>query len=171
VAPGASSIKLMSKCKELKVKLILRDLHWLSGLLEGEGSFIFSGGSPRICVASVDLDVIKRAHTILSCTGNIHEDVTVSGKVIYKINLQGERAIGWMFTLYMLMGRRRQEKISEIITEWKNHTVLNSGKNHKKFITMIDGKKVCSLHGPVDTNNVLYVGKYTRCKGCYSRAS
>ena len=72
----------------------LRDLYWLAGWLEGEGSFTFNTGtkpyisnSPRISSVSTDRDVVNRAAT--------------------------------MMTLFVLMGQRRQDDIKHILLQWK----------------------------------------------------
>lgn len=51
-----------------------KDIYWLAGLLEGEGCFTVrryegrqTGGLPVINLWMTDLDVIKRASTILRC--------------------------------------------------------------------------------------------------------
>lgn len=146
----------------------VKDIYWLAGLLEGEGSFIFSNGSPRITMGTVDYDVIARAYKILGCTGKIHEQMQPSGKMFYKINIQGPKAIGWMFTLYTIMGKRRRDKISDLLYEWKKYNPTTSKVNHTVNIRIINGKKDCVKHGPLEGDNVLYQGKYTRCKGCYA---
>jgi hypothetical protein len=151
------------------LNISVENLFWLAGLLEGEGSFIFTGGSPRITMATVDLDVAQKVHSLLSCTSNITEDRTVTLKNIYKINLQGAIAIDWMKFLSPLMSIRRREKIREVVEEYNKYKASTNYVNHRDKIRIIDGKKVCIEHGPVELSNVLYVGKYIRCKGCYTR--
>lgn len=146
-----------------------KNVHWLAGLLEGEGSFIFSNGSPRICIGTVDLDIANRVHSAMSCTSNISEERTVTCKPFYKVNLQGVAAIDLMKELHPLLSSRRQEKISQVIEQYNKYRNSTNHKNHRDNIRVVDGKKICLEHGPVDMSNILYVGKYTRCKGCYTR--
>lgn len=145
------------------------DLNWLAGILEGEGSFIFSNGSPRISIGTVDEDVAIKIHSIMECTGSIFEDKTETSKTFYKVNLQGIAAIDLMKALYPLLGLRRQEKITDILEEYRDYRANTNHTNHRDNIRIVDGKKICQLHGPVENGNILYVGKYTRCKGCYTR--
>jgi hypothetical protein len=150
----------------------VKKLYWLAGLLEGEGSFGFYNGGPMIQLKMNDLDVIQKAHKVLGCTSNV---VTVSRpapehNVGYKAIVQGSRAIGWMFTVYPLMGKRRQEQISKAITEWKNHSAVSNPHRHKGKITVVDGEKVCTLHGAVKGLNERRIGRWVYCKGCYRPA-
>lgn len=108
----------------------IKEIYWLAGILEGEGSFCIARDSkyPKqrrfsISVVSTDRDVIERSSTILcgyervsGCSSN------VGYKQVYQIHLTGKEAIAWMMTLYPLMSKRRKAKIKEVITEWKNYS-------------------------------------------------
>lgn len=146
--------------------LSIRNIDWLSGLLEGEGCFTLNKEfNPAIQLTMTDYDIVKKAHSILKCTCKISNFTNEFGdKTKYSIYLFGNKAIGWMFTLYPLMGQRRQEKIKEIISIWKNHNHQIGPKNK---ITIVDGKKVCTEHGLVEGMNLYHSGKYIRCRGCY----
>lgn len=108
-----------------------RDLHWLAGWLEGEGCFEFrcpapprksdgvKAGYPRITAGCTDKDVAERAHRILG-TGSMYEENNGRTTPMWRVNIQNQKAIGWMMTLYTLMGKRRQTKIKEIISSWRN---------------------------------------------------
>lgn len=113
----------------------LSGIHWLAGLLEGEGSFYLQthhrlsrklGYHPKhaiIKVGMTDRDVVERAHNILGSTHKIESSkYTInSGKIMYVSKLSGNAAIQWMMTLYSLMGNRRKLKIEEILFYWKYH--------------------------------------------------
>jgi hypothetical protein len=105
------------------------DIIWLAGYLEGEGCFTITsadskGGSKthRILVTSVDKDVIERASILLvgyiRLTRGRHKH---NPKIYYGTNISGVRAIGWMMTLYPLMGERRKARIKEVIEHWKRY--------------------------------------------------
>lgn len=98
-----------------------RDLDWLAGFLEGEGSFMSAGAKHytgiRIMVWSTDSDVIYRAAAIL---GVSVKGPAIRGKAkpilyltVYKT------APEWMMTLYPLMGRRRKDQIRKCLDRWK----------------------------------------------------
>ena len=148
-----------------------RDLGWLAGLLEGEGCFGLSkDNSPNIQLGMTDKDTIEKAHKLLKCTSKIIDTIPKPGsKQAYYINLNGKDAVGWMFIIYSLMSKRRQEKIKEIINQWKNYQPSTSRNNHKKFITVIDGKRFCSLHGLVVGSNSYFMGNKLYCFGCYKK--
>lgn len=102
------------------------DLHWAAGIIEGEGSFGFYpiGGkafSPRLQVGMSDLDVMERLRLILGIRAMIHRRKANqrARKAHYCMALSGKRAIGWMLTLYPLMGERRKAKIRDIIFRWR----------------------------------------------------
>jgi len=102
---------------------------WLAGLLEGEGCFTWQGhthnrshGAIRITLAMCDRDVIERAAALLGCGYREYRHNCRDGhvrKTQYRIQVGGRRAASWMMTIYALMGTRRQEKISEILSQWK----------------------------------------------------
>lgn len=110
------------------------DLHWLAGIIEGEGCFSVSVNRKtaktfKISVGMTDLDVITRVsrllhgRTILHKNGNGIRD-GYARKILYDITIQGPKAIGWMMTLYTLMGKRRRFRIKELILQWKNYNPI-----------------------------------------------
>lgn len=102
------------------------DIHWAAGLLEGEGSFGYypiAGGqcSPRLQVGMADLDVMERLRSLLGIKMLIHRRKAnrLATKPHYCMALSGKRAIGWMLTIYPLMGERRRAKIRDIVAKWR----------------------------------------------------
>ena len=103
------------------------DLHWLAGLLEGEGCFyIRKRGEARhpnptiaIQLSSTDQDVVTKAANIMK--GNVRGpyDRGPKRKLVYTLAVNGGKAAGWMMTLYTLMCRRRQGKIRECLAVWR----------------------------------------------------
>jgi hypothetical protein len=103
----------------------IRDIAWLAGLLEGEGSFGMAKGSPLIQIGMSDLDVITRAANLMGAPKpSVYE---LKGNKLWQPHwkatcrtvLHGARAIGWMFTLYPFLGERRRETIRNVIDGWK----------------------------------------------------
>lgn len=95
------------------------DLYWLAGLLEGEGFFTLRRkGDLLVGVRMTDLDVIQRVRDLLKFDASIHVEERDSCKDIYLIQIHGRRAVGWMMTLYSLMGERRKSRIRECLAGW-----------------------------------------------------
>ncbi len=96
-----------------------RELHWLAGLLEGEGSFLkpppCDPNRPRITLKMTDEDVVQHVtkifgmtyYTTTSHAGQEHR------KTDYKITLRGRPAVAMMKQLRPLMGLRRQRAIAK----------------------------------------------------------
>lgn len=98
------------------------DIAWLGGLLEGEGSFYDSKGSPCIALQTTDRDVLLRVADLLGVKEE-GKGWKPKGKPTYKqvymCRVHGFRAIGWMMTLFQFFGERRQDRIGGIIERWK----------------------------------------------------
>ncbi len=97
-----------------------RDLDWLAGIFEGEACFAFQAKTPKLMIATVDLDVIERIRILTKSPNPFNISKTVTGKNFYRITICGTLAISWMMTLYPLLSIRRKTKIREVITIWKN---------------------------------------------------
>lgn len=98
-------------------------LHWLAGLLEGEGSFIEQTDKypARIALQMTDKDVIDRVGKLfnVSVSRSHSEKFKQNGwKPTYAVHLRGSRAIEWMKLLQPLMGDRRKEKIDRVINSF-----------------------------------------------------
>ena len=102
--------------------MIIKDIYWLAGLLEGEGCFttvpVEGKRYPRIDLRMTDYDVVSKARNILGST-KVSGNSTNRNKEIFTTQVNGNRAIQWMMTLYSLMGARRQERIKGILNSWK----------------------------------------------------
>lgn len=108
----------------------VKDLMWLAGLLEGEGSFSVNAGIyPRISVRMTDKDVVDRAAGMLGTitTGPFKCKGKESYKPQWTTVINGKHAIGWMMTLYPMMGERRKQRIKYLIAHWR----LFSGRTIK----------------------------------------
>lgn len=99
------------------------DIAWLAGLLEGEASFMLKNGNTTIQVQMTDKDVMDRAAALLGTKVGDYGRKP-KGKASYLpvfwLAIHGTRAIGWMMTLYVLMGKRRQAKILQILDHWRS---------------------------------------------------
>lgn len=95
--------------------LPLHELHWLAGLLEGEGSFMAGPPScPRLPVISVNMndeDVMARLGRIFARKVHVVRPRNPRWQTSYQLRVQGGDAVRWMTLLRPLMGLRRQSQI------------------------------------------------------------
>ena len=119
------------------------DLHWLAGLLEGEGSFFVAysrnGGHQyphaRIEVSMTDKDVIQRAAKLLGATYRLQKWSTAATrhyKPIWKSSVYSANAVSHMLRLAPLMGRRRKRKIADVLRECRMTRARPWGKRHRR---------------------------------------
>ncbi|MCC7450619.1 MAG: hypothetical protein IT324_24610 [Anaerolineae bacterium] len=106
-----------------------RTLHWLAGLLEGEGSFLkpppSSPNNPRITLQMTDEDVIQRVCGIFELTYYQRSRKNIGNrKPLYKVTFRGSRAAELMGQLYPLMGQRRQSPIKEALALYAPQVIL-----------------------------------------------
>lgn len=102
------------------------DLHWPSGLLEGEGCFTTAGGRgrrpmPALKVSMADRDVMQRVATLLgyALIREYSPWLRRHGwKPAYKVSVTGQPAQRLMRQLYPLLGKRRQRRIRELL-RWR----------------------------------------------------
>ena len=100
-----------------------REIYWLAGLLEGEGSFIWNKHSSYLGISMhmTDRDVVLKAASIMD--GYVNGPYTkghVGTKPLFKLNLRRTAdAAGWMMTLYPLLGSRRKSQIQAALAQWK----------------------------------------------------
>ena len=104
----------------------VRDIAWLAGILEGEGSFHSYMHqkrwlTARISINMTDRDVIARIAKIIKCTsfrGPYKNDSHLGKKPLWALAVSGRRAIKWMERLYPHMGQRRRSQISKVLKDY-----------------------------------------------------
>ena len=96
-----------------------QDLHWLAGLLEGEGSFVAgppsAPRSPIVQVSMIDRDIIERAGALFETGVHVILPRREGWKTAYAVRVRGARAVLWMHRLRPLMGERRRGQIDVAI--------------------------------------------------------
>lgn len=96
-------------------------MHWLAGLLEGEGSFMKGPPSkPRMSCVSIqmkDEDVIAKVASFFNVKYCICKPKQPHHSVTFKTMLRGSKAIALMVTLRPLMSKRRVEQIDRAISQ------------------------------------------------------
>lgn len=100
------------------------DLAYAAGLFEGEGHVGFNNRAkaPKLTVDSTDLDVLER---LLACVkvgticGPYLRGTRPGNKPIWRWHVQNQaHAYALAVALYGFLGKRRRERIREVITIW-----------------------------------------------------
>lgn len=86
----------------------LRDLAWVAGFLEGEGSFGRHRGCERVAAKQVNREPIDR---MLSLFGGAAGQYQTKTSPVWQWSTSGARARGVMLTLYPMLSARRQGQI------------------------------------------------------------
>ncbi|HDZ14109.1 MAG TPA: hypothetical protein ENH60_04325 [Pricia sp.] len=102
------------------------DLNWLSGFLEGEGSFLKPSPSapntPKIVAITTDEDIIQRVALLLGVgygeVGVARRKQNPHWKKSYGARKRGRGAVYLMKILYPLMGVRRKQQIKAAINAY-----------------------------------------------------
>jgi hypothetical protein len=100
-----------------------RELFWLAGVLEGEGSFCrgppSQPGSPILQVAMTDADVMERIGQMFGRAVLRIRPRQAHWHVTYLVRVQGAPAVAWMRLLRPLMGKRRQLQIDRAVESYE----------------------------------------------------
>lgn len=100
----------------------MHELYWAAGFIEGEGSFIFSRrarwGNARISVPQVEIEPLHRLQRLMG--GTICTEKGPNGRFrIFRLQIDGHVAVGWMMTLWTLMSAKRRSQIEAALNGWK----------------------------------------------------
>ena len=110
VRPGCEHVFV--RCPAELPSISERELHWLAGLLEGEGSFLAAPPSrprsPCVQVLMVDRDIIERAGGLFGTGVYMIPPRREGWSTTYSARIRGTRAVLWMHRLRPLMGERRR---------------------------------------------------------------
>ena len=102
----------------MSFRLSDRDLHWLVGILEGEGCFdLHRNRYPRIRVAMTDRDIVGRVASLFG--SSIRLSLRRFNQPTWHAEIQGERAAEIMEAILPHMGARRSQKIAQILAKWR----------------------------------------------------
>jgi hypothetical protein len=98
------------------------DLHWLAGLLEGEGSFFPGAPSsphlPVIQITMADEDVIKRVAQMFQRSMYTVPPRREGWLTTYGVRVKGSGAVVWMRKLRPLLGLRRRAQVDRAIASY-----------------------------------------------------
>lgn len=100
-----------------------QDLHWLAGLLEGEGSFHAGPPSapryPVVALQMTDEDVVTRVATLFGRKVGRWESGHARERPVFLVRITGSKAVAWMTALHPLMGERRRMQIDRAVASYE----------------------------------------------------
>jgi len=136
-----------------------KTIGWLAGLLEGEGCFFLAPKtiSPVITLSMTDKDVVQRVADLWDRPVWTHrsDKYYPGAKMIYRTELYGLHAAGWLMTIFSFLGERRQQKVKSILAAWR------SREGNPRVI--FDGK--CLRHPDAELFQIPS-STTTYCRGC-----
>ena len=148
--------------------VVVRDIVWLAGFLEGEGFFTLVDGKGLLMAAdSTDRDVVEHAAKIIGMPkiygpyGNgISKNTGVPHKLKYRVQANGKRAASWMMTLFPLMGTRRREQMKVCLRAWRERPIFCGDRTN------------CPKGHPLSEGNLYINSRGQRsCRQCFSRSA
>ncbi len=84
-----------------------KDIAWLAGIIEGEGSLQMRLATPRILIEMTDLDIIKRISNLSKSPIYGPRKTSDNSKDSYRVNITKKRAVGVIMSIMPLLGERR----------------------------------------------------------------
>lgn len=95
------------------------ELHWLAGLLEGEGSFLTGQPSapryPVLALQMTDQDVVGRVAAMFDRKLGRWQSRHAREQPVFLVRITGAKAVAWMTALHPLMGERRRLQIDRAV--------------------------------------------------------
>jgi hypothetical protein len=125
-----------------------QDLHWLAGLLEGEGSFLAAPPSrprsPAVQILMVDRDIIERAGALFGTGVYMIRPRREGWRTTYSARIRGTRAVLWMHRLRPLMGKRRQKQIDRAVASYAPDPtrLLDDARAEEALTRLANGESV-----------------------------
>lgn len=145
--------------------MVLNDLYWAAGFLEGEGSFASSRTCPYVEASQVELEPLEKLLELFG--GNIYYIDRATQKHnspnwnnYYRWSIYGKKAVGVMLTLYSLMHSKRQGQIYKAVS---GYNARPQRGDHYRVMTH------CT-HGHEYTEENTYMKSTGRqCKTCMTK--
>ena len=98
------------------------DFHWLTGILEGEGTFLAgppsNPGLPIVRVSMTDRDVVQRVARLLDRAVVALRPRRQHHKVPFAVTIKGAPAVDLMLAVHDFMGLKRRTQIQRAIRSW-----------------------------------------------------
>jgi hypothetical protein len=125
-----------------------QQLHWLAGLLEGEGSFLkpppSSPNNISVTVQMTDEDVIARVAGLIDAS--CHKCDGRGYKPTFRTTISGRRACDLMLRLRPLMGTRRQGQIDAALAKHNpRRRILSVGTRQEIVAEFTGGDKATDI--------------------------
>jgi hypothetical protein len=130
-----------------------KDLYWLAGLLEGEGSFQRPMPSepkyPRLTLSMNDLDIVQKVGTFFGRKYiYTRKHSNVDWHDTYSTMTKGKRAIQFMWDLYPLMGERRKQQIENAIGSKPTTEYVSTDEDWFYWLAGLLEGEGSFMHGP-----------------------
>lgn len=104
----------------------VRDVHWLAGLLEGEGYFGLVKNRDRwvahLSLSMTDEDVVARAADLIGVSVGRTAARRVGWRATYRVAAKGSRALEIMRLVHPLCGERRTTRIDDVLARHEQRT-------------------------------------------------
>lgn len=152
-------------------------LHWLAGLMEGEGSFMAGAPSapntPRISIAMTDEDVIVHAAALCGVKPQALPSRNENYKNVYRVHVKGRPVVALMKQVYPLMGQRRQQQIDKALDSYVEIPIsrgmynpsakLSEGQAREIKQRLANGEQIASVAAAFDVSlSIIREIKYGR---------
>jgi hypothetical protein len=101
----------------------IKDIYWVAGFIEGEGSFTQRGYTQFVIVAQVQREPLERLRRFFG--GKIfftdrYRESHPNWQPVYRWYVSNAAARGVMMTIYPLMSPRRQVQIRKVLDLWRS---------------------------------------------------
>ena len=124
------------------------DLHWLAGLLEGEGSFLTGPPSapryPVLALQMTDQDVVARVAVMFGRKLGRWQSRHAREQPVFLVRITGAKAVAWMTALRPLMGQRRRAPIDRAVASHAPTPTaqLDDARAHQALTLLATGSTV-----------------------------
>lgn len=112
-----------------------KDLGWVAGFIEGEGTFGWAGYSPMIQAMQLQREPVERLKSL--CGGNVcalkrPDRYSTPEGIYHRWHIYGDKAIGLLKAIYPLLSPRRKEQAKEVYTKWYRREQPKPERTHCK---------------------------------------
>lgn len=107
-----------------------RDIGWIAGFIEGEGSFDPNYGSPAITAAQVQREPLERLLRLLGGRITRKSPHGREKQPIFSWRRGGAAGRGVMMAIYRLMSPRRRQQITKALDAWRARPVDRKFRTH-----------------------------------------